>query len=134
MRKDAVRFRCNLCSVSMSKPFEWEDHDGACPKCGACNNPSIVPLVDIHFLSPSPKGPIRGIAGRLFVACQPSRQMLATMEGEFFSATGEPAVVTCPRCKGTKAWQMAIGQQEELASTIPEPVKTTVDMGGKKGG
>ena len=88
--------------------------------------------VTIHYMVEDPAGPIssrrvdarqgdRSVTvsrgGRYKVACQPDRKYLArvTPDGkrvlEYFSATDDVGVVTCPLCLGTAAYQQKTGGQ-----------------------
>lgn len=117
-----MRFRCNMPTCGpFPKGFEFEDNAGVCPKCKASGSPRVAALVDVHFMVMDPMGPIRSDHGRQFVACQPKREHLALhplVSNEFFSATGEVAVVTCPACKRTEAYRQAAQGYDELMMAL----------------
>lgn len=128
-----MRFRCNLCREAMwPKDFVFEDHDGACPKCGARGLPSVVEMVDIHFMVLCANGPIMGSRGAQKVACQPRRSHLALPHGagEHFSATGDVREVTCPRCKGTQDYKEAATLAGLLDAVADQQATVFVDLGG----
>lgn len=56
----------------------------------------VVPLVEIHYAVPHP---VLRNKGTGWIACNPAKRVAG------LCATGEPAVVTCPACRDTQAWQ-----------------------------
>lgn len=128
-----MRFRCNVCyETTFPKDFTFEDRGGVCPQCGASGMPLVVPLVDIHLVVLDRKGPIVGKMGRQKIVCQPRRTYLATHMGEHFSATDNPSVVTCPRCKRLPEFQ-AQCVLWNVVIPVDEPTTLVVDL-GKEGG
>lgn len=97
-----MRWRC-ICG-GVPHGFIFESDTGVCPRCKKSGPMSVAPLVDVHLLVPDESGPIFG-AVRARVACQPRRDHLAAHGYDTFSATDEFQAVTCPSCKGTKAYQ-----------------------------
>lgn len=84
----------------------------------------------IHFLAQDAAGPIRSTrrvvgqgnqtvevsrGGRWLVACEPGRKHLSLVSKsgavlEHFAATGDPRVVTCPKCMSSLAYQQSAGE------------------------
>lgn len=76
----------------LCQPFEFAaGEQSPCPECGSAN---VVRLEVIHFDPPRGKFPAKGTA-----ACNGSIR--------YTSGTAVPAVVNCPACRETQAWQEA---------------------------
>lgn len=127
-----MRFRCNLCG-DFPQGFEFEDHAGVCPKCGASGSPHVAALIDVHFIVMDRKGPIVGSLGRQLIACQPQRSYLCRHPNEPFAASDEAAAVTCPRCRSTPAWRERARLIEQLLPALEPAATVTVDLATKKG-
>ena len=108
------RFRCRRHGQSPRfHEFTDDSGEGVCLKCVEAGWPfccmadapeQIHELVPIHFVVLDPKGPIVGVC-RQHVACEPLRDGLALHIHDPYCATDDPRIVTCPSCRGTKAWQ-----------------------------
>lgn len=87
-------------------------------------------VVTVHYLAEAKDGPIQSRrktvsqsgsevviskGGRYAVACQPDRKHLAVVRNkrvvDYFVASGDHRVVTCPKCKGSLVYQQACGGQ-----------------------
>lgn len=87
-------------------------------------------MVVVHYLAEAKDGPIQSRrktisqagsevviskGGRYAVACQPERKHLAVVRNkrviDYFVASGDPRVVTCPGCKGSLVYQQQCGGQ-----------------------
>jgi hypothetical protein len=132
-----VRFRCTACGQP-PKGLEFEGKE-ECPKCGrsAAAHPVVVhALDDVHFMVMDAKGPIAGYWGRQHVACEPGREHLNLLPDDRYAATDHPPAVTCPACRGTRAWKEAARAHKGLArelEALQAAVKGGVELKGHKG-
>lgn len=69
-----------------------------CPKCGACEGPTVGMLVLIHLLVADKAGLIKGAGGiRYRLACDSKRAYTATVTN-LEAATGDIRAANCPTC------------------------------------
>jgi hypothetical protein len=107
MKRDGLPHRC----IRHGSPVDGHvfyscDQFPACPLCGAIGSPNVFPLVFVHFAVLG-SGPVWGQKGKQHVACLRLRDGYALHKRDTFSVSGDPRVVTCPSCKGTKDWREA---------------------------
>lgn len=78
--------------------FEIKNVPVTCPKCSACQEPTVGLLALTHFLTRDQRGPIVGEGGLRFrIVCSPTRDYLATGTNQE-AASGDVSVVNCPGC------------------------------------
>lgn len=82
--------------------FDFADHDGVCPKCGAgvkTHPRTVVARETIHYLVNDDAGKIKTPHGRRAVACDPAAARMPK------HATALAAAVTCPACQASAVYQ-----------------------------
>jgi len=122
-----MRWRC-VCG-GVPHGFVFESDTGVCPRCGGSGPMKTAPLVDVHLLVEDDGGPIEGLV-RTYVACQPRRDHLAVHMYDTFAATGEAIAVTCPSCKGTKAYRERVAAHRKLAEAVGEYERIQKQLAG----
>ena len=112
----------------------------------------------IHFLHPSPTGPVRSTANvqenkalgatilmdskrgpvevsRYAIACAPTKSLPAAKQtnGTIHMATGETVPVTCEKCKATQQWKdrekLRLNSLNELPDADPELLESCEPCG-----
>lgn len=85
--KQPVVWQCFNPICSLAGPFEFESDYPVCPKCGNDGAPGVQKRVLMHYLLPDREGKIQGQFSRYRMACDKTREHLATLtNGE--AATG----------------------------------------------
>ena len=115
-----MKFRCINCgpepgSAGWQEGFTFEADKPVCPKCGRFGPMTISPVVDVHLMVEMAAGPILGASARYYVACQPKRDALARHAHDSYAASADILAVTCPSCKGTRAYQEQLILNPHLA-------------------
>lgn len=90
-------FCINPQCADRGKRHEWEGSKPVCPKCSSEGPPCVQLRTLIHLLLPEPKGLIPGQYGRYRIACDATRDYLATNTNNE-QATGDVNIVNCPGC------------------------------------
>ncbi len=108
------------CRPPKRRDFAFPADGPVCPKCGSIGYPHVQKRVLVHLLIPDPKGPIPGQFARYRLACDKSRDHLATpSNGE--AATDSPAQANCPGCLDA-AEKLGIPMFRVLGQPITTPV------------
>lgn len=85
------------CKPALRLYFEFEGDYPRCPKCTSTGYPVVQKRVLVHLIYPDPKGPIPGKFRRYKMACDHTREHLATpSNGE--ACTDNVGIVNCPGC------------------------------------
>lgn len=97
--KQPVVWRCSnpYCIPVGQMWFDFESDYAICPKCTSEGYPNVSKRSLIHLMLRDPKGPIKGVYSRYRLACDASREQLATpTNGE--AATDHFEAANCPGC------------------------------------
>lgn len=79
------------------KPYSFFADQPKCPKCTSFGPPAIQLKALVHLLVPDPAGKIKGMFGRYSLACDRSRDVIATTTNRE-GGSDHPDSVNCPGC------------------------------------
>lgn len=118
--KQPLVWRCGnpACIPANKHFFDFQSDYPECPKCKSVGWPNVTKRSLTHFLVPDPKGKIEGQHGNYRMACDATRDQLATpLNGE--AATNLIYVANCPGCLKAVAGQMLAPPEVFTAASLP---------------